>query len=376
MHLVVACHRYYPVPGGSERIAQLVAEGAARRGDRATVITQAEPGSPTEEMVNGVTVRRLAMRHVGGVRVPRGYLRSLRATGGDLFHLHGNRIWCADFYLPFARRFRWPQLGTGHGFYQYAVHPKPWDRWYFERYFPRVLRGLDLYACDTEYERRQLLAWGFPSERLVRIPLGAPAEEFESPTLPSPRPAWGFRAPRVAVYVGGFFENKRVDRLIEAVATTKGGWGLVAIGRDVEGSRYGRAMCERLAAERGVEFRALGIVDRRQVVAALRASDAVVSGSEYEGFGVTIAEALAAGKPFVAFRAGAAPEMAEGGAGRVVDSVAEFGRALTELDDDSVRASMAERARATAPEWTESAMVDRYLAVYDRLLATARPPSG
>jgi glycosyltransferase involved in cell wall biosynthesis len=370
VHLVVACHRYYPVPGGSERIAQLVAEGAVRRGDRATVITQAEPGLAADEELNGVTVRRLPMRRRAGIRIPRGYLRALRATRGDVFHLHGNRIWCADFYLPFAGMFGWPQLGTGHGFYQYTVDPKPWDRWYFERYFPRVLRGLDLYVCDTEFERRQLVGWGFPPERLARIPLGSAWDEFQTASVPSVRAGWGLTAPRVAVYVGGFFENKRVDRLIDAVAATRGGWALVAIGRDVAGSRYDRSTCERRAAERGVEFRATGPIPRPEVIAALRSCDAVVSGSEYEGFGVTIAEALAAGKPFVAFPAGAAPEMAEGGAGRIVQTVEEFGQALVELENDELRRTMAERAKAAGPEWTESTMVERYLAAYDRLRST------
>ncbi|HEY6238033.1 MAG TPA: glycosyltransferase, partial [Thermoplasmata archaeon] len=175
---------------------------------------------------------------------------------------------------------------------------------------------------------------------------------------------------RVAVYVGGFFENKRVDRLIDAVALTGGAWALVAIGRDLPGSPYDRATCERRAAEKAVEFRATGPLPRSEVIAALRSCDVVVSGSEYEGFGVNIAEALAAGKPFVAFPAGAAPEMAEGGAGRVVRTVEEFGRALRDLEDDGVRRTMVARARAAAPEWTEQAMVARYLSVYDRLVSS------
>ena len=129
MHVVHACHRYHPVPGGSERIAQVLAEGTVRRGHRVTMITQAEPGAPAREQIGGVEVVRLPMRVHGGIRFPVGYHRALRATGGDVFHLHGNRIWCADFYLPFAHLYDWHQLGTGHGFYQYANDPKPWDRW-------------------------------------------------------------------------------------------------------------------------------------------------------------------------------------------------------------------------------------------------------
>lgn len=372
MRVVFASHRYFPVPGGTERSVQLLAEGLVRRGHTATVVTQLEPGTERSERLNGVGVLRIPTRTRFGIRFPQRYLRTLRGMDAELFHLYGNRIWCADFYFPFARLFRWRQVLTGHGFYQYAIHPRRVDRWYFERYFPRVVRAFDTYSCDTEYERQQLLGWGADPGRLTVIPLGIPLDEFARPTGRSQalRDGWGLRAPLVAVYAGGFFENKRVDRLVAALGARAGRWALVALGRDVPESPYNASFCAAQARTLGLEFLAPGAVNREDAVASLLAADVVVQGSEYEGFGFVLVEAMAAGKPFVAFPAGAAPEVAATGGGYLANSVAEFTQRLVELEDESRRAELGRRGRAAATLFSVEAMVDRYEAVYRRLLAT------
>jgi glycosyltransferase involved in cell wall biosynthesis len=344
----------------------VLAESLVVRGHQATVLTQREPGVPEEEWIHGVRIVRIPVRAVDGVRVPSAYLRRLRSLDADLFHLNGNRIWCADFYFPVARLFEWPQVLTGHGFYQYAIHPRVWDRWYFERYLPRMIRAFDAYACRTEYERNQLVRWGVPSEMLRTIPDGVDVGEFTSnaESAAAVRSRWALSTPLVAVYAGGFFENKRVDRLIEAVAKVRDRWGLVLLGRDVPASPYNAAYCAALAEKLGVSVRIAGPVPRAEVVASFLAADAIVSASEYEGFGLSIAESLAAGRPFVAWRTGAIPEMAAAGGGVAVDSVDELAGALRRLEDESVRTEMAGRARGASKDWSIDAMVNQTLDMY------------
>jgi alpha-1,3-mannosyltransferase len=371
MQVLFANHRYFPAPGGTERVVQLLAEGLVSQGHRATVLTQQEPGVPDQEWINGVRVVRIPTHTVAGVRVPSGYLRHLRKLEADVFHLHGNRIWCADFYFPVARLFDWPQVLTGHGFYQYEIHPRALDRIYFERYFPRAIRAFDAYACLTEHEYAQLREWGVPTDRLQRIPEGVDLAEFAtSPEPPAAvRARWALPTPRIAVYAGGFFENKRVDRLIDAIAPVRDRWALVLLGRDVPSSPFNATYCTALARQRGVAIRIQGAVSRPELVASFGAADVIVSASEYEGFGITIAEALAAGRPFVAWRAGAIPEMAATGGGIVVDSEAAFTEALRRLEDETVRTTMGHQAREASKDWSTDVMVSRYLDLYRRLVS-------
>ncbi|EQD73481.1 glycosyl transferase, group 1 family protein, partial [mine drainage metagenome] len=184
MWVVLASHRYPPATGGSERFAELIATGLVRRGHRVTVVTAHEAAVPDQETRDGVEVLRLTLRPVGGIRFPVRYLRTLRSLPADLFHLSGNRIWCADFYLPFRGLFEWPQVVTGHGFYQYAVHPRRWDRWYFERYYVGRLRRIDAYAANSEFERDQLIRVGASARPYRAVPSGISLAEFDPPSEP------------------------------------------------------------------------------------------------------------------------------------------------------------------------------------------------
>ena len=372
MRVVLAVFRYVPALGGATRHVQLLAEGMAAAGHSVTVVTQSEPNTPREEAIRGVRVLRLGMRKVAGYRVPRGYRRALRALDADVFQLNGNRIWCVDFYLPFARSFEWPQAIMPMGFYHYWMR-RGFVRWlYYQRYLPGRLQAFDGYVALTPGEKGQVVGWGYPAERARVIPVGIDLAEFASPSplRDAERASWSLNTPHIAVYVGGLYDNKRVDRLVRAVSATRGEWGLVVAGRDVPSHPYDLSHCSALARQLGAPVRFLGDVPRERILAALGAADAYLQGSQFEGFGIGLLEAMAAGRPFVAFDAGAARELASSGAGVVVGSEAEMATVLASMTPRLEE--MGRAALSTVRAYSAGQMVDRTLDLY-RSIAKAAP---
>ncbi|MGA8605002.1 MAG: glycosyltransferase family 4 protein [Thermoplasmata archaeon] len=378
VRLVLSSHSYFPAVGGVERLIQGLAEGAAQHGIDTFVVTRQDPGTLRREELHGVTIVRIPMVRVGGFHVPRDYLSTLRDLRPDVLHLSGNRVWSADFYLPFAGTFGWAQVMTGHGFYQYEMHRRPWDTWYFENYLPGRIRHFEVYAASIEHERTQLVNWGVAPGRIELVPDGIALEEFNEPRSDPAvvRARWGLKSAHFAFYAGGFYENKRVDRLVRAVAATGGTWGLVATGRDLPDSPCSRERVSRLAAEARAPAVFRDVVPRSEFLDSISAADVVVLGSSYEGFGLFLLEAMAMGRPFVAYRTGAVPELAAQGAGFCVDSEPQFLEALRRLEDPGLRAQMGARGREVVRDYSIEKVVGRYLAVYERAIAAHKDRAG
>lgn len=300
-------------------------------------------------------------------RIVAGVGRTARRLAPDVVHLHSGTAWFGAA-VPVARPRAAIVLevhdapGSGrHGRASDAL-----EGWW-------VRRGGAHALCHSASVRDDVVdRWRPPPRRVVEFPLGIDTSLFVPPTAVSPASPSGGR--RTVVAVGRLVASKRFDLAIDAVAR------LVATGVDAELVIVGQGPTHDALADRAAEA---GLGDRVRFVGArfgadlagiVRSADALVSTSEYEGFGLTVVEAMACGVPVVAMDAGGVAELLAHGGGEVVgagDVAAMAARLGTLLGDDELRRRTGVAGRRAAEQhYSTDVMARRFTELYERLASS------
>ena len=251
------------------------------------------------------------------------------------------------------------------------------SRFYFA-WAKRAYRRVNGVIAISEAVKRSLVEkFGVPAKNIAVVHHGVEACFFEDPGIEAPYPGG-----RYFFYAGGLDQRKRIDLILSSFAAVKNDVAehLVLCGhwdaRDT--MRLGKT-----ANDLGIGDRVhrLEYVTDRQVIALYRGATAFLFPSLYEGFGLPVLEAQAAGCPVITNRLSALPEvgkdavlylddMGEGG------DVERMGSALKRLSTDGdLRRELISAGvkNARAFTWEETARKTKD--VYLRLLA-GRPASG
>ena len=199
--------------------------------------------------------------------------------------------------------------------------------------------------------------------------------------VPANRPAPGSGAalpdgPPLVLFVGSVFNRRHLPTLIDAFARVvrrRPDARLAIVGADRTHPAQDLAACAETA---GVADRValLGHVPDAELAALFRRARVFAFLSEYEGFGMTPLEALAAGVPAVVGDTEVAREVC-GDAVRFVpvdDPPAVAGEILRLLDDDALRADLLARAAPRLARFTWARAAAAMLAVLEAAAAPAR----
>ena len=211
--------------------------------------------------------------------------------------------------------------------------------------------------------------FGFSRARIHLVPNGIDLARFRPEARDEHRAAVRARlgvpaAKPVALFVGSGFERKGLRAAIHAAATCDA--ELWAIGHDRRPARFAAA-AER--AGLGNRFRLIGPTDSLPYYAA---ADVLVLPSFYDPFPSTVIEALACGLPVVTTTGCGTRDVVKRLDARLVRDALDregLAQALRTALDLAAKPETAVRARAIAEEFGIDAMVERMLAVHERVRA-------
>jgi len=245
------------------------------------------------------------------------------------------------------------------------------QRWHLRALIPRSVARSVRVVADSEHARHDIMMrFGVAPERVVAIPLGV-TDAYRGAVVESAVArlrrihALG---EHVVACVGTVQPRKHIERVIEAFVRTGAeaeGWTLAIAGR----VRPHHAPKWLSALPPGARF--LGPLDDDDLRALYATAAIAMSASEYEGFGLTVLEAMAGGCAVIAVGTTSIPEVVgdagvlvpDSDAGLLADALAALMR------DPARRAALADAARRRAAGFTWEETARRTRAVYEEALA-------
>jgi len=370
--------RFHPIASGAERQALAQGRELVRRGHEARVLTRQVPGYPVDDVLDGVLVHRrvrtISAGPLFGVSFVAGVIRGLRRLRPhyDLIHTHQG-LWEAVATGLGRPLFRaapilvQPASSGPYGEVEELARTRGAPilrRW--------ILQNPQFAAISADIER-EWLALGVPPTRLVRMASGVDAGHFRpAPAAPEVESALPPR-PRVA-FTGRLHPQKNLDLLLDAwpAVAARTPAHLVLIGEGPERERL------------NARARDLGVADRVHFAGAvadpadwLRAADVFALPSVAEGMSNSLLEAMATALPCLASAIGGNTDLLEAGpAGLLVppgDPAAWSAALLRVLGDPDFARTLGQAARRRIEaEFALGVVVDRYEALYRRMLAESR----
>ena len=326
MKILFICENYHPHQGGAEVLFKNLTEGLMNTGNEVLVITHLLPKTAKQEIISGVTIKRIFSfdsRYVFSFfAIPRAILE---ARKHDIIQ---TTTFNAAFPAWIAAKIcRKPAVLTVHEVWVgkwKEITGSSWLSCVLHNFLERLIYRLpfDQYICVSEATTRDLLNIGIPPEKATTIYNGFDYS-FWSPQNFTQKDAAEFRKKnnlqdkfvffswgRPGPSKGFEYAIKAMPSIIKEVPNVI----LVLMFGSIE--KYPTKYAELLKLIREINLpeniKVIPSLPYEQLGIALKAADAVIIPSVSEGFGYTTLEAVTMKKPVVISNAGSLPEVVSG----------------------------------------------------------------
>lgn len=301
-------------------------------------------------------------RFLGGYGFSKEFKRKLKEIykNFDIIHIHGYGRFTSDFSLKFLKNKK-PIVFTAHGFF----HSKKANLIKKLHYVlkGRLLKNANVCTALTELEKKQYRRLGVKEEKIKVIPNGIDIDRFNVKILREFGKKYS-DGKKVLLYVGRIHESKGIQYVIEAIKDLD--LKFLIVGND---AGY-KDILERKINNLGIEnkVKILENINDVELAKIYKISDMFVLFSEWEGFGITSIEAMAAGKPVIVSNRGALPYLVKN---NQTGFVVEFPKAeklrdkiIFLLENGKKAKEMGENGKGEAKKYDWKNIIKQYEEVY------------
>lgn len=366
---------YHPHAGGVESHVRSLATEFARQGHEVTVLTSRfDPSLPEEETMEGYrVVRARTLGVLWNTPLDPGVASRVRRLPADVVHIHYPPPMTAYFAARGLRDRRVPVCLTYHcDLYLPGGIGRLLTAVYERAFLPPTLRRVDRFVVHTQSYGRTSAA--LRGRRLEVIPSSVDLARFRPDHGGQEvRAMLGIEGRRVLAFTGRLVPHKGIDALLRALVELPDDVVLLVVGRGPTLPDLA-ATAHRLGVEDRVRF--CPNVSDGDLPRFLHAADLFVfpSQNRLEGFGLAVAEAMAAGLPVVIADMPGVREVIEPGVeGLLVEPLipSDIAAKVRELlDDPERRARMGAAALKRAQErYGVEVVAGQLLSLYRSLLA-------
>jgi alpha-1,3-rhamnosyl/mannosyltransferase len=291
--------------------------------------------------------------------------RVLRGYSDYVFH-------GPNYYLP---PHSGPCVATFHDLSVFSwpeCHPAARVR-RMQKELPKIMQRVQVLLTDSEFTRQEVAAhFNWPLNRIVVAPLAA-SSDYRPMDIVEVAPVlsqWGLHFGRYSLFVSSLDPRKNIGMLLDAYERMPDAlrlrMPLVVVG--FEGWKSEDTIARLRAGERAGWARYLGFVDEASLPALYAGARVFLYPSRYEGFGLPVLEAMAAGTPVICSNAASLPEVtgADGAVLIAVDDADALYEALMRaLEDDAWCAEARRHGLKRAAEFSWDKTVTATLVAYN-----------
>jgi len=245
-------------------------------------------------------------------------------------------------------------------------------RFYARQMIAHACRAANVVLTDSEYVKKELMIrFGVSTERIRVVRLGVASTFRETKgddEVQRFKNRYGVKRPLI-LYVGGLKPHKNIPTLLRAVSEIRKSDDIQVgfVGESITANEQLQRLVENLQLNDTII--GFGRLSERELALAYASALVLVLPSEYEGFGLPVIEAMAAGAPVIGANAAAIPEVV-GEAGLLFHphDVGDLAtKILSLLHNQHLRNDLIQRGRANSLRFSWEECAKETLRIYQSL---------